>query len=337
MRAFVIAGPGRSAVVDVDRPRAEPGQVIVDVARVGLCGTDAEFFSGEMAYLAQGHASYPVRIGHEWSGTVTGLGPDVDPAWLGRRVTGDTMIGCGLCPRCRSGRQHVCAERREIGIRGGFPGALAEQLALPASGLHALPDSVDDVAGALVEPGGNALRAVQAANLVPGDRLLVLGCGTIGLLAALFARARGAEVHLAGRSARSLDFAVSLGFADARPIDALPELAWDAVIDASTDPRLPALALELVEPGRRIVFIGLAGTPSLIDTRTQVLKDVTAVGILSGSAGLAGAIDLYARGAVDPRPLVATTVSLEQAGAILAGHRPASAGPGPKILVDPHL
>jgi threonine dehydrogenase-like Zn-dependent dehydrogenase len=335
MRAFVITGPGRSAVIDVDRPRAEPGQVVVDVARVGLCGTDAEFFSGEMAYLEQGHASYPVRIGHEWCGTVSTLGPGVDPAWLDRRVTGDTMIGCGTCTRCLSGRQHVCAKRLEIGIRGGFPGALAEQLAVPASGLHALPDSVDDVAGALVEPGGNALRAVDAAGLALGDRLLVLGCGTIGLLAALFARARGVEVHLVGRSARSLAFAAALGFADARPIDALPALAWDAVIDASTDPGLPALALDLVEPGKRIVYIGLAGTPSSIDSRTQVLKDVTAVGILSGSAGLAGAIELYASGAVDPRPLVAATVGLEEAGGVLAGQRPATAGAGPKIHVDP--
>jgi len=335
MRAFVITGPGRSEVIDVDQPRAEPGQVVVDVARVGLCGTDAEFFSGEMAYLAQGHASYPVRIGHEWCGTVTALGPGVDPAWLGRRVTGDTMIGCGACSRCLGGRQHVCAERREIGIRGGFPGALAEQLAVPASGLHALPETVDEVAGALVEPGGNALRAVEAAGLAPGDRLLVLGCGTIGLLSALFARARGAEVHLVGRSARSLDFAAGLGFAGARPIDALPELAWDAVIDASTDPGLPALALDLVEPGKRIVFIGLSGTPSLIDTRTQVLKDATAVGILSGSAGLAGAIELYASGAVDPRPLVAATVGLDEAGLVLAGRRPPTAGAGPKIHVDP--
>jgi threonine dehydrogenase-like Zn-dependent dehydrogenase len=198
-----------------------------------------------------------------------------------------------------------------------------------------LPDSVDDVAGALVEPGGNALRAVEAAGLVPGDRLLVLGCGTIGLLAALLARARGAEVHLVGRSARSLDFAAGLGFADASPIDALPKLAWDAVIDASTDRALPALALDLVEPGKRIVYIGLAGTPSLIDTRTQVLKDVTAIGILSGSAGLAGAIELYASGAVDPRPLVAATVGLEDAGDVLAGRRPVAAGAGPKIHVDP--
>ncbi len=268
---------------------------------------------------------------------MTELGPGVDPAWLGRRVTGDTMIGCGTCRRCRTGRQHVCAERREIGIRGGFPGALAEQLAVPASGLHALPDSVDDVAGALVEPGGNALRAVEAAGLAAGDRLLVLGAGTIGLLAALFARAQGAEVHLVGRSPRSLDFAAGLGFAAVNGMEALADQAWDAVIDASTDPGLPALALDLVEPGKRIVYIGLAGTPSLIDTRTQVLKDVTAVGILSGSAGLAGTIERYASGAVDPRPLVSATVGLEQAGDVLAGRRPTAAGPGPKIHVDPRL
>jgi threonine dehydrogenase-like Zn-dependent dehydrogenase len=336
MRAFVITEPGRSAVVEVEPPRAAPGGVVVEIARVGLCGTDAEFFSGEMAYLGQGHARYPIRIGHEWCGTVADVGAGVDPSWLGRRVTGDTMIGCGTCLRCLDGRQHVCAERREIGIRGGSPGALAEQLALPVSALHALPDSVDDVAGALVEPGGNALRAVDAAVLRPGDRLLVLGAGTIGLLVALLARALGAEIHLVGRSTRSLDFAAGLGFDHASTIDAIPQLAWDAVVDASNDPLLPAQALDLVEPGKRIVYIGLAGTPSPIDTRALVLKDVTAVGVLSGSAGLAGVIDRYASGAVDPRPLVAATVGLEQVGDVLSGRRPVDAGPGPKIHVDPH-
>jgi threonine dehydrogenase-like Zn-dependent dehydrogenase len=335
MRAFLIEAPGRSSVVDVAPPRAEAGSVVVDVARVGLCGTDAEFFSGEMAYLNEGRAEYPLRIGHEWSGTVSELGAGVDPAWLGRRVTGDTMIGCGSCPRCLAGRHHVCADRREIGIRGGFAGALAEQLAVPAGALLALPDSVDDVAGALVEPGGNALRAVDAAGVQAGERLLILGAGSIGLLIALIARARGVRVQLVGRSRRSLDFAAGLGFGDAGPIEALPEMAWDGAIDASNAPNGPSLLLDLVEPGRRIVYIGLAESPSPVDTRTLVLKDVTAVGILSGSAGLAGAIELYASGAVDPRPLVAATVGLEQAGPVLAGKRPDGAGPGPKFQVDP--
>ena len=116
-------------------------------------------------------ASFPMRIGHEWCGTVSAVGDGVDPAWVGRRTTGDTMLGCGRCRRCRAGLQHVCRDRYEIGIRGGFPGALAEQLALPVSALHPLPDSVDAVAGAMVEPGGNALRSVRAAQLDPA-----IGC-----------------------------------------------------------------------------------------------------------------------------------------------------------------
>jgi threonine dehydrogenase-like Zn-dependent dehydrogenase len=163
-----------------------------------------------MAYLHSGHASYPLRIGHEWAGTVRVVGDGVDPAWLGRRVTGDTMLGDGTCRRCRRGHQHVCEQRTEVGIRGGRAGALAEQLAVPVTSLHRLPESVDAALGALVEPGGNAWRAAQAAALNPGDRALVLGPGTIGLLVAMFARAAGSEVHLMGVSQASLDFARSL-------------------------------------------------------------------------------------------------------------------------------
>ena len=92
------------------------------------------------------------------------------------------------------------------------PGALAEQLGVPATSLRVLPNSVDFVLGALVEPGGSSLRSAQAAALAPGDRALVLGPGTIGLLAAMFARAAGAEVHLMGITEESLVFARSLGF-----------------------------------------------------------------------------------------------------------------------------
>jgi threonine dehydrogenase-like Zn-dependent dehydrogenase len=239
MRAFVVTGPHRSEVRDVEDPAPAPGHVVIDIDRVGVCGTDVELFTGEMAYLQQGHAAYPIRLGHEWCGTVSAVGDGVDPGWVGRRTTGDTMLGCGRCDRCRAGRPHVCEDRYEVGIRRGFPGALAERMAMPVTALHPLPDAVDDVAGAMVEPG------------------------------------------------------------------------------------------------RRVVYIGVAGQPSAIDTRTLVLKDVTAVGILGASAGLAGTIEQYAAGAVDPRPLVAATVGLGETGDVLAGWRPPGAGPGPKIHVDP--
>ncbi len=335
MRAYVITGPGEGAVQDVEAPAATAGNVVIDVERVGVCGTDAAFYSGQMPFLHNGLAEYPLRLGHEWSGTVTAVGEGADAALLGRRVTGDTMLGCGTCRRCLGGHQHVCEFRFEVGVRGGFPGALAEQLAMPARAIHPLPDELDPDLGALVEPGGNALRAVWGAALTEGDRTLVLGAGTIGLLAAMFARAQGAEVHLMGRSERSLEFARTLGFDGVWTADELPDLPFGAVIDASNGPALPAKALELVEPAGRVVYIGLASTPSLVDTRNLTLKDVTAVGVLSGSPSMSAAIDLFAAGAIDPRPLIGATVGLSAVGAVLSGERPADAGPGPKMLVDP--
>ena len=144
-------------------------------------------------------------------------------------------------------------------------------------------------------------------------------------------------MHLIGRSEESLAFARTLGFDNVWTEDNLPDLPFDAVIDASNAAHLPALALDLVEPAGRVVYIGLAGHPSLIDTRTLVLKDATAVGILSASPGLDDTIAAYASGAVNPRPLIAATVGLHQVSAVLTGQRPPGAGPGPKIHVDPRL
>ncbi|MDQ1727778.1 MAG: L-iditol 2-dehydrogenase [Frankiaceae bacterium] len=337
MRAFVITGPRRAEVQEVPCPRPGGGEVVVDIERAGVCGTDVEFFTGEMSYLHTAEAAYPMRIGHEWSGVVSSVGDGVDEAWVGRRVTGDTMLGCGRCARCLGGRQHLCSVRHEIGIRNGWPGALAEQMPVPVRALHVLPETVDPVLGALVEPGGNALRAVQGAAVAAGDRLLVLGPGTIGLLVAQIAAARGVDVHLLGRSDESLTFARSLGFSQAWRRETLPQLPFDAVVDASNAARLPALALDLVEPGGRVVYIGLAGEPSLVDSRVIALKDVTAVGVLSASGGLAGTIELYASGAVDPRPLVAATVSLEDVAGVLDGGRPPEWGDAPKVHVDARL
>lgn len=337
MRAFVLTGPEEYSVQDVPRPMPARGEVVVDVERVGVCGTDVEFFTGDMAYLHDGHSEYPMRIGHEWTGTVVSAGDAADRAWVGRRVIGDTMLGCGECRRCRRGHQHVCEQRTEVGIRGGRPGALAEQLAVPVSSLHIIPEDVDVVLGALVEPGGNSYRAAAATAAGAGDRVLVSGPGTIGLLVAMFLRARGVEVHLLGRSSRSRDFAGSLGFGNTWTEAELPDLPFDAIVDASNAVHLPALALDHVEPSGRVVYIGLAGSPSLIDTRTVALKDVTTVGILSASPALGSTIEAFANRVIDPRPLVAATVGLDQVGSVLAGNRPAGAGPGPKIHVDPRL
>lgn len=333
MRAFVVRGPRQAGIENVPEPVPGPGEVQIQVRRAGVCGTDAELYRGDMLYLRDGSTSYPLRIGHEWAGVVTSAAADVDPSWIGRRVTGDTMIGCGVCRRCRLGHHNVCESLIELGIRGGTPGALAECMVYPARFLHPLPDEVDDTAAALVEPAGNALRAVWAAELNADSRVLILGSGTIGLLAAMFGSVAAAEVHIMGRSKRSLEFARSLGFAGVSTEETVPHLPWDAVIDCSNAPNLPAKALELVEPAGRVVYVGLAGSASMIDTRSLALKDVTAVGVLGASQALDGVIAAFANGEVDPRPLVAATVDLDGVAAVLGGVRPPRAGSGPKIHV----
>jgi 2-desacetyl-2-hydroxyethyl bacteriochlorophyllide A dehydrogenase len=336
MRAFVVSAPHVAAVEEVAAPLPGADDLVVDVERVGICGTDVELYSGQMAYLDQGITHFPLRLGHEWTGTVVGAGSNANLHWIGKRVTGDTMLGCGHCRFCLAGHQHVCPDRFEVGILDGWAGALAEQLLIPARFALEIPDSVSVTAAALVEPGGNALRAVDAAGLEPGQSLLILGSGTIGLLAARFALARGLDVHVAGDRPSSLELARSLGVEHTHALDEVAG-SFGAVIDATSSVTAPALATRLVDPAGRVVFIGLSGTPSLIDTRDLALKDVTAVGILSASPGLAGAIELFASGAVVPDALVAEVIALADVAERLEGRRGSSAGPGPKVHVDPRL
>jgi threonine dehydrogenase-like Zn-dependent dehydrogenase len=338
MRALVVTAPRTAAVQELETPRPLPGQLLVDVERVGICGTDVELYTGEMAYLDQGVTHFPIQLGHEWTGRVSAVGSPSDEHWIGKRVTGDTMLGCGHCEYCLSGKHHVCPNRFEIGIMDGWPGALAENVLVPTRYAYVVPENVSVTAAALVEPGGNSLRAVRAAAFEPGHSVLILGSGTIGLLAAQFAAAAGFEVHVAGVRPGSLALATQLGADKVWTIDELAGSAsnqFDSVIDATSATTSPALAVRLVKPAGRVVLIGLSSTPSLIDTRDVALKDVTAVGILSASPGLAGAIEQFASGAVVPDAIVSEIVALDEVPSRLDGHRGADAGPGPKVHVDP--
>jgi len=358
MRALVITGPRSAEVRRVAVPVPAAGQVVVDVHRVGICGTDTELFTGELPYFGQGKTRFPLRPGHEWCGVVSAAGPEVDQAWLGTRVTGDTMIGCGHCRRCQAGSWHVCADRHEIGI-AGWPGALADKVLVPVTSLHRLPAAVDDRAGALVEPGGNAYRAAAAARAGPGQRILVWGPGTIGLLTAAFATAAGADVHVLGlgsgeagrgpgeagrgpgeaaglgatRDSGRADLSARFGASRYWTLDRPPPHTYDAVIDCTGNHGVPAAALALAEPAGRVVYIGLSPGPSRIDSRDLVLNDLTAVGILGASAGIGPAIEHYADGRVNPAALAVVVVGLDQAAAALAGQL--SPEPGTKIHIDP--
>lgn len=340
MRALRVVAPRTIEIQEVPDLVAGPGQLLVQVERVGICGTDVELYTGEMEYFRSGRTTFPLQLGHEWVGTVTSVGAGVLHSWIGKRVTGDTMLGCGLCARCASGKTYLCDERIELGITDGWGGALAEMMVIPERYAFEIPESISIAAAAMIEPAGNSLRSVDATGLTENQKLLILGSGTIGLLAAQFALAKNLEVHIAGSRESSLILARELGVLHVHTIEELrinPVREYEAVIDASSSDFMPQVALQKVLPGGKVVLIGLSAAPSLIDTRIPVLHDVTIVGILSASPGLQEAIDYLASGAVNPEPLVSEVIGLHDVADRLEGNRGIDAKPGPKIHVDPRL
>lgn len=340
MKALRVVAPRLVEIQEVPDLIADRGQLLVEVERVGICGTDVELYTGEMEYYRSGRTTFPVQLGHEWVGTVKSVGAGVSQNWIGKRVTGDTMLGCGRCARCASGKTYLCDDRIELGITDGWGGALAEQMLIPERFAFEIPETISIAAAAMIEPAGNSLRCVEAADLNQNQKLLILGSGTIGLLAAQFALAKNLEVHIAGSRESSLQLARDLGVIHVHQInDVRNNLAreYDAVIDASSIDFMPDLALAKVLPGGTVVLIGLSGSPSLIDTRVPVLQEITIVGILSASPGLQGAIDYFASGAVNPEPLISEVIGLHQVADRLEGNRGKDAKPGPKIHVDPRI
>jgi len=335
MKAFVVTAPNTFEIQDVAEPKAGAGEIVAQVERVGVCGTDVEFFNGSMPYLQDGQAKFPIRIGHEWSGTVIETGEAVDESLLGKKIISDVMMGCGECKRCRDGRQHTCADRYELGIRNGFAGALAEKLLIPARFAYVLPDSFDFELGALVEPAANAWRVADAAKPAPGKKILIWGTGTVGLLTAQFCLAMGASVHMVGIDPKTIKLALEIGVTSAGTEVIKIADGYDTVIDATFDSTIPAKLIDIVEPGGRVVLIGVDNHAAPIDSRKLVFKDVTVVGILSASPGLRESIRYIAEGKIDVMKILGGTVGMSEAGNIFQGKRPVGMGVGPKVLINP--
>ncbi len=305
------------------------GEVVLEVLAAGICGTDLHIADDEFP------SEPPVTMGHEVTGVVTVIGDGVDPGWIGTRVACETYYEyCEQCEFCRSGRPNLCDRRRSIGSRvdGGF----ARWLTIPARNLWPLPDHVGPEAGALAEPLACVARCLlDPAVIGAGDEVLVVGPGTMGVLAAQTARAMGGRVTLAGlvKDEARLDLATSLGLHTAvvsRPTDAG---TFDAVIEASGHPSGAATAFAAVRKGGRYVQIGIFGRPVEVPLDVILYKEVT---ITSGNASTPGswkrAMKLLDARLVQLDPLVSDVVPLsEWKRAFTATRR----GDGMKIVLDP--
>jgi len=257
MKALVFTGPGTVAVLDVPEPEVAEGEVLVHVRAAGICGSELH------GVRHPGFRVPPLIMGHEF----TGVSDAGDPVII------NPILSCGSCDLCRAGQRQICRQRAIIGVHR--PGGFAERVAVPASALRPLPQSLSWDLAALVEPAANAVHAWRLAGGAARIRAAVLGCGAIGLLCLLTGLANGAAVDVTDLSPARREQAVSLGAAKA---SSEPEGEYDIVIDAVGSAVTRAQSIRHQRPGGMAVWLGLAERVTGIDGAAVVREEKRVLG-----------------------------------------------------------
>jgi (R,R)-butanediol dehydrogenase/meso-butanediol dehydrogenase/diacetyl reductase len=347
MRAALLHGRHDLRVESVPVPRPGPGELLLRVATVGLCGTDAaEYAHGPSmmpvttAHPVTGHRG-PMVIGHEFAGEVAEVGPGVDPALRGRLVSSCGAISCGRCWQCRRGRTNLCDSYAAVGLHRD--GAAAEYVAVPeASCLPADELGLPPDAAALAQPMSIAVHARRRGRVADGERVLLLGAGGIGaFLTYVLARA-GVRVLVMDPDPARRRLASALGAhavtgpdgtAPAELLDGPPHAVFEA---SGTAPGLRS-ALAALPTGGRLVVVGMQKEPATLDLRTAALREHEIIGTnaMTREPDFPEALRLVAsrpEGWADIAPSALPLEEIVTGGldALAAGRAPAV-----KVLVDP--
>jgi Threonine dehydrogenase and related Zn-dependent dehydrogenases len=212
MKAVIVRGPGDIGLFSVRKPVAGPGEMIIKVSCCGICGTDLAILEGNMSFVKDGLIRYPIRIGHEWSGTIEEIGEGVAGFSKGDNVVADNAVSCGKCNSCKEGYYSKCENLRSVGTVNCWDGCFAEYMLMPARHVYKLPDNISMEEGALIEPATIALCGLKNINLNTCNNLLVVGTGPIGLAAVALAKNMGIKkVLLSGRKKFKLDMGIRMG------------------------------------------------------------------------------------------------------------------------------
>lgn len=275
MLAAFCTGREKIEVREVPAPSPGPGEVLLRVRACGICGSDLHFYRGDLPAMPG------ISPGHEFAGEVAALGEGVSGFQVGQRVAVEPLRVCRECPYCRTGQYHLCPKRVLLGTFA--PGGLAQFVPVPAYTLYPLPDDLDWELAALAEPLAVAVHGLHMVGLALGERVLVLGSGSIGLMAVLAARAAGArEIVATYRHEHQGEAALAAGASRAVPAAEAAGLAnegFDVVVE-TVGGRADTLgqAVNLVRPGGRVSVLGLFTGPVQVNALTLMLKEAKVVG-----------------------------------------------------------
>jgi L-iditol 2-dehydrogenase len=301
-----------------DEPPPEPaaGELLLRVSAVGLCGSDLHWF--EEGSIGDAVLSRPLVLGHEFAATVQ------DGPRAGERVAVDPARPCGRCEECRAGREHLCPNVRFCG-HGTVDGALRSLLAWPAELAHPLPEALSDEEGALLEPLGVALHALDIAQVEPGEAVGVFGCGPIGLLIVQALRAAGVE-WIAVHEPLPHRLAAAGETAEATALD----VAFEA---AGTDEAVEE-AIEALRPGGRLILVGIPASDRTTFTASVARRKELEIRLVRRmrASDLPRAIRLATEGGVELAPLVTHRYPLTDGPAAFEA---LASREGLKVVVEP--
>ena len=330
MKAAVITAPGKIAIENVEDPTPGVNEVVVEVAAVGICGTDLHIFEGEFA------PKLPIVPGHEMSGTIVAVGRDVLDIKIGDKVAVDPSLHCGECFYCRRARGNLCENWNALGVT--FPGAAAEFLLSPKKNIHKLPARIDLKAAALIEPLSCAVRGFDQLPRNPGSNYLIYGSGTMGLMMAEMARVNGAaNVCIVDLNSEKLETAKILGFKNtANSADNFDyPRGFDVVIDCTGVVAAIKDGLKHVMPGGTFLQFGVANEGAKVEIEPFWIynKEITIVGSMAVLHSFDRAVELFANGVLNSEVMISDRYPLEKYEDALTAFK---SGKGRKTIVLPN-
>lgn len=264
MIQVILEAPGKFAEKNAREPEAGPGEALIRMERIGVCGSDFHAFAGKHPIY-----TYPRVLGHELSGVVVEIPANDSGIHPGDRCAIEPYISCGTCRACLRGRNNCCQNLRVVGIH--VDGGMQEYLAVPVHLLHKSESlSLDQLA--LVETLGIGAHAVDRSGLERGEEALVVGAGPIGIAVAQFASARGAAVHVVERNEWRRQFVEQMGFSAS---SGAKDRCADVVFDATGNAEAMSASLQLVAAGGRLVFVGLTSDPIRINDSLLHRREIT--------------------------------------------------------------
>jgi len=310
MRASVLQEIRAVSVEDRPLPTPAADEVLVQVASVGVCGSDVHYF--EHGRIGDFVVEQPLILGHEASGRIVAVGSEVDPARVGERVAIEPQRPCRTCEYCKSGRYNLCPD---IAFYATPPidGAFCEYVTIPADFAFAVPDSISDHAAALIEPLSVGIAAAQKGGVQLGDTVLIAGGGPIGIIAGQAARALGASrIVIADLNPARRELAATYGFSVVDPaVDSTLDLDAHVFIDASGAAPAIQNGLRSVRAGGSVVLVGSADVVPL-SVPEIAMREVTVTGTFRYTNTWPLAISMLESGAVELDSLVTHEYGIEQ-------------------------